>query len=459
MKILLLNPNKWGRGITAIWIASHAAILKKHYHEVRLFDCTFYSSWQINELDYNTANRQYMPTDYKHYISYKDSDIIKDLQDTVDNFKPDVILISAISSHLHGEGEYVNIQYGNELLGKIKTTAIKMAGGFQVTAGQLDLFSRFKNIDVFIAGESEEVLIDFLKKPHMDKGMLHAKKPVDLDNIGIYDYSLFEDQVFFRPYQGSIVRAIDYEMSRGCIYNCSYCVETITQNYYGFTSAKNGVLINAKKYLRHKSPSHIATELENVSRDHNIKMIRCQDSNFLSIPLSVLSGVAELIKDLDLFLYIETRAEGINKITVEILKKLKVDGIGMGVEIAEESFRKGSLNRYVSQNQLIKAFDILKDAEIKRTSYNIIGLPNQTEQMVLDSIELNKRLNPDNITVAFYSPYIGTTEQIKAKELHYFDAYENDVDGQLRTVSKSTLLSAERLNYYKKNFVRLVRDV
>jgi len=459
VKVLLLNPNKWGRGITAIWIASHAAILKKHNHEVKLFDCTFYKSWQENELNYNTANMQYLPTDYNNYISYKDSDLARDLQNFMDDFRPDIILISAISSHLHGEGEYVNIQYGNDLLGKIKTGAVRMAGGFQVTAGQFDLFSRFTNIDIFIIGESEEALIDYLDWPDNKEKSLHAKKPVNLDAIGIYDYSLFEDQVFYRPYQGSIVRAIDYEMSRGCIYNCSYCVETITQKYYGFTESKNGVIVNAKDYLRHKSPDHIAAELSNVAKDYNIRMVRCQDSNFLSIPLKVLSEVAELIKDLDLFFYIETRAEGINKITVEVLKKLKVDGIGMGVEIAEESFRKGSLNRYVSQKQLIKAFDMLKDAGIKRTSYNIIGLPNQTEQMVLDSIALNRTLDPDNITVAFYSPYIGTTEQLKAKELNYFNEYENNVDGQLRTVSKSSLLTAERLNYYKKNFVRLVRDV
>ena len=38
---LLINPNKWGRGITHIWIASHASSLKPD-HEVELFDCTFY---------------------------------------------------------------------------------------------------------------------------------------------------------------------------------------------------------------------------------------------------------------------------------------------------------------------------------------------------------------------------------------------------------------------------------
>ena len=28
-KILFINPNKWGRGITPIWVASHSGLLKK----------------------------------------------------------------------------------------------------------------------------------------------------------------------------------------------------------------------------------------------------------------------------------------------------------------------------------------------------------------------------------------------------------------------------------------------
>ena len=48
-KILLLNPNKWGRGITSIWIPSHAAILKDRNHQVRLFDSTFYKNWTDDE--------------------------------------------------------------------------------------------------------------------------------------------------------------------------------------------------------------------------------------------------------------------------------------------------------------------------------------------------------------------------------------------------------------------------
>ena len=53
--------------------------------------------------------------------------------------------------------------------------------------------------------------------------------------------------------------------------------------------------------------------------------------------------------DLKIKLYVETRPEGINPLNLKQLKKLKVDGVGMGIEVSDEDFRMGSLNRFASQ--------------------------------------------------------------------------------------------------------------
>ena len=79
-KILLIQPNRWGRGITSIWIPSHAGILKSRNHDVKLFDCTFYKNWTENEVDFNTQNQQYQPTEYSKLVKYNDSDIFDEFQ-------------------------------------------------------------------------------------------------------------------------------------------------------------------------------------------------------------------------------------------------------------------------------------------------------------------------------------------------------------------------------------------
>lgn len=477
-KILFIQPNKWGRGITSIWIPSHAAALKNAGHDVRLFDCTFYKQWTVNEIDYNTENKQYLSTDYSNYIKFNQNDIFVDLQKTIDSFKPNIIFWSALSSHIHGEGEYVNIQYGHELLKKIKTDAIKIAGGLQPTAEPEIMYEKFPIVNYFIGGESEIVLVELANKildmedfENTDglikkvNGKMIVNRPQqiisDMDVIPPYDYSVFEDQVFYRAYNGKVVKAVDYELSRGCVYACSYCVETTIQHYYGFTeTTKTGVLKNASSYLRNKSAKRAYEEIKNLHEKFGITLIRCQDTNFLTINSNMLNQLATLIdnSELPIMLYVETRPEGINSSSVKLLKKLKVDGVGMGVEVSSEEFRKTDLNRYPSQEKIVEAFRLLRNAGIKRTAYNIIGLPNETEEMIIDTIRFNQKLEPDNITVAFYSPYLGTDLERRAKKIGDFNNYEFDVDNQLRTVTKSVGLGKKILEFYKSNFTKLVQD-
>lgn len=477
-KVLLIQPNKWGRGITSIWIPSHTAALRGAGHEVKLFDCTFYEEWSLNEINYNTENRQYAPTDYSKIVKFNQNDIFTDFQNVVEEFKPEIIFWSALSSHIHGEGEYVNIQYGHELVRKTKTNSITIAGGLQPTASPETMYEKFPSIDYFIRGESELVLVELADRISNREefesvkglikrinGKVFTNPPQqiisDMDVIPSYDYSVFDDQVFYRSYNGKVLRGIDYELSRGCVYACSYCVETTIQRYYGFTDVtSSGVLKNASAYLRNKSAKRVFEEIKNVYEKFNVTLIRCQDTNFLTIDNTMLNQLGEFLEnsDLPIMLYIETRPEGINKTSIELLKKLKVDGVGMGVEISSEEFRKTDLNRHPAQAKIIEAFRLLRESGIKRTAYNIIGLPNETEKMIIDTIQFNRLLDPDNITIAFYSPYLGTSLEDKSKRLGYFDSYEFNVDGQLRTVTKSRYMPKNLLEFYKKNFNLFVRE-
>ena len=233
-KILLINPNKWGRGVTSIWIASHSALLKEHGHEVGLFDATFYSKWTVDEVSYNTNNEQYQSTDYHNYVTFKRSSVFDDLQKKIDDFNPDIIFWSAISSHINGEGEYVNIQYGYELVEDLKTSAWLVTGGLQATASPQEIMKNFPKIKCIVQGYSEVSLLEIaslvgdslslfdLPGVAVRKGsnvIVGPQKQLapNLSYLPPYDYSIFDDQVFWRPYNGEVVRAIDYEASRGSV--------------------------------------------------------------------------------------------------------------------------------------------------------------------------------------------------------------------------------------------------
>ncbi|MBT8519987.1 B12-binding domain-containing radical SAM protein [Polynucleobacter paneuropaeus] len=472
-KILLLHPGKWGRGMTPIWVASHSAVLKSQGHTVEYFDSTFFLDWTVDENTYNTKNQQYLDSDYNKSNFFSNTPIIKELQDRINDFNPDVIFWSAISSHIHGEGEYSAIEFGYELLSKVATNAVKVAGGLQATADPIGTSTRFPDIDFLILGESDLVLAEFLDKlPNSENiaGIFSArqKSPLvkqsiieDMNVLPAYDYSIFPEMALLRPYNGEVLRAVDYELSRGCPFTCGYCVETVIQKYYGFHEhTSKGVLKGANKYLRHKSAERIFEEISYLYDSKGIRLIRTQDTNFLTIDRKTLTTLADLMEDKfpDLKIYIETRPEGITKSTALLLKRLKVDGVGMGIELAEPTFRMDLLNRFSEQDRIIDAFEILHEAGIKRTAYNVIGFPFQTEESIKNTITFNKKLNPDNITVAFFSPYIGTQQQVSASNAAEYAEYNYSLDAQIRTKSLSNNLPADILNFYKENFVKLVRQ-
>jgi anaerobic magnesium-protoporphyrin IX monomethyl ester cyclase len=478
-KVLLVNPNKWGRGVTAIWIASHSGLLKGKGHACELFDCTFYSDWTDNENAYNTANQQYRPTGYAKLIIWNGNDVYADLQAKVDEFNPDIILGAALSSHIHGEAEYASIQYYHELISRLNTNAIKVAGGLQPTAEIAQTADRFQNFDMLIAGESElaieelAVKVDAGDRSPQIPGLVKLlkggsvteliKQPIldDLDVLGDYDYSVFEDQVFLRPYNGEVVRAVDFEISRGCIYVCSYCVETSIQSYYGFNeSSKKGAILQPQGYLRAKSAKHAFLEIKHLHEQYGITLFRCQDTNFLTIAATTLEPLAKLIDDsgMDIKLYVETRPEGINKKSIHLLNMLKVKGVGMGVEAGEEQYRETNLHRYANQDCIVRAFNLLREADILTTAYNVIGFPNQGEKSIIETIKLNILLNPDNITVAFYSPFIGTDLQRSSAREGLFEDYVYGMDSQLRSRTLEGDDHIDMLEFFKRHFEQLVRS-
>ena len=186
-----------------------------------------------------------------------------------------------------------------------------------------------------------------------------------------------------------------------------------------------------------------------------------QDTNFLTIDKNVLSELSTLFVESGLNkkiqLYIETRPEGITNKSVQLLKKLGVVGVGMGVELSSQQFREDKLNRFANTEKVVNAFKILKENGILRTAYNIIGLPDTSEQDILDTIAFNAKIRPDNMTVAYFSPYTGTGQANKAISLKMADPYEKDVDSALRPICRGDL-TEEKLRYYKRNFVSLVQE-
>ena len=66
--------------------------------------------------------------------------------------------------------------------------------------------------------------------------------------------------------------------------------------------------------------------------------------------------------------------------------------------------RPGSM----SNEQIIDAFMQCRDAGLDTRSYNIIGLPYQTRESIMDTVELNRQSEVGSLSLSIFMPYEGT---------------------------------------------------
>ena len=201
--ILLLNTSQWGRGITPIWLASHSGILKSHGHTCNLCDLNFLESWQKDEVNYNSNNGQYLPVDYNY--SYSDTDPVSYLASHIAKHKPDIIIWSAVSSHIHGEGEFSSFHRGYEFLERfyefspISKPSLVAGGVYIMGLTDAELTDQFPLVDCFLKGDSEHLLLSAADILDSDTDSLPPfittkGNRANLSSGYSYDYSIFPSQ-------------------------------------------------------------------------------------------------------------------------------------------------------------------------------------------------------------------------------------------------------------------------
>ena len=98
----------------------------------------------------------------------------------------------------------------------------------------------------------------------------------------------------------------------------------------------------------------------------------------------------------------------VNLVTEEIIKLIKdygCYGVAMGVESGNEHLRNEVLKKNISNEQIIKASGIIKNNGLKLKAFNMLGLPGETFEQALETVELNTKIKPDFTPCSLLEPY------------------------------------------------------
>jgi radical SAM superfamily enzyme YgiQ (UPF0313 family) len=317
----------------------------------------------------------------------------------------------------------LDVPIATDLIAKIKVKKRDLpvlVGGIHPTITGPELLEKYPQIDYLCIGEGESMVIDFINNlgksslfqvqnlAYRDGGKIVVnllRQPENLDALPPFPWHLYNKTRIITDDGFTYVTA-----TRGCPFKCTYCCNKIYLDYYG------------RNYLRKRPVDQIIHELQFLKKTYPIKLFYFGDEMLLWDKEYAMNLFREIKTRVDIPFGFMTRVESITPEIVDVAVRSGCKYVGMGIECGDEVFRKKYLNRSMSNEQIEKAFKILKTAGIYTTSFNMIGFPfEHDEDLTKATIDFNKKINPDFVQVSIFYPFPGTELFDRCMELNLID--------------------------------------
>ena len=419
-KILFLYPNLRRESTVPPSITLLSSILKHHDFKTDLFDSTGY---EFEDKKYSDEKREELLTvKISEHINVEGKeDLTGDLNKKINKFNPDLIAVSATES---------TFLLGIDMLRRVKDlkTPVILGGVFATFAPERAL--SFKEIDMVCIGEGEETLLELCQRMKEGKDFRDLKGtwvkdkdnniirnsircPVDINkNPTDFDIGLFEDWRLYRPMSGKLYRMISVETHRGCPFTCTYCNSPAQNKMY----AQIG-----KVFFRKKSMDRVREEIVNYIEKWKAEYMFFWADTFLAMTDEEIDEFCEMYSEFKLPFFIQTRIETMTEDRLKKLKNVGLHRLAVGIEQGNEEFRKKMLKKMFSNQEAIEKLKIPVSVGVPFSTFNIIGLPDETPELFMDTVELNRQLQSDTTNCSTFAPFYGSELREYAVQKGYMD--------------------------------------
>ena len=277
-------------------------------------------------------------------------------------------------------------------------------------------------------------------------GYVH-KNPIgtpiqDLDALPLPDRELFDFDAILESIDSRVgSRIADVLATRGCPFNCGYCCN----------HALRGLYPQGTSYVRHRSVNNVLEEIRHLVARYRVEGLIFEDDSFTLNKKWIMELLERYGREFRLPFDCNTHPTTLlDKDIVFALKEAGCQHISIGIETGNQWLRKEVLKRPVSNDQIKQAFHLVREAGIKTTSFNIVGLPYETKEMVEETIELNRLVNADAITVSIFYPYPGTHLYEVCKAAGWLTSEEKSTFVEGTILNQPSLSPKETMQAYRK---------
>lgn len=305
----------------------------------------------------------------------------------VENFKPDLIGISSLSTESLPTHELVGI-----CKQVLPNTPVVIGGPYASAEWQYVLEDT--QVDYSIVGEGEKNFLEFLKymgdgrnpegldgvasRDDSGKAMLSASRTfiTNLDEIPFPAYELINIEEYSCK-ANSHLPAFDVNKrftqmftSRGCPYLCSFC-----HNIFG-------------KKIRYRSISNVMQEMDWLVNKYGIEEIHFEDDSFnmdLEHAKNICSEIIKKNYKLRFAFPNGIRADHVDEELVDLFCRMGVYSVGYGIESASKAIRK-RIKKALNLDKLNKAISLTARRGIVVSGFLMVGFPNETEKEIEETI-------------------------------------------------------------------------
>lgn len=455
-RVLLVNCNTMLDTLVTAGIGLLSSSLKEAGHDVRLFDTTFYKTADITGDEARAAALQVKDTSFEEMgIVLNEEDVFEAFVNTVEEYKPDLIGLSSIE---------VTQRLGLRLLQAARHTGVPTIIGGPYASFAPELCIAEDCIDMVCVGEGEAALVELCAKMAAGEdttgigniwaksdGTIHrnsVRAPIEMKELPRQDWEIYDKRRFFKPMGGKISVTGTFEMNRGCPYTCTFCIND------GFSSLYE----EHGGYYREQDVDRLVDEMAEKKERYNLTYVYLVAESFLTTRRSRIERFGKLYNEkVGLPFWVEVRPESVKPDKVSVLTDIGCEGISVGVESGNVEMRKNLLGRNVSDEIIIRAFNTLRDSGIRVNANNIIGFPTETREMIFDTIELDRKLQPDGVMVSYFSPYKGSSLRTICEEKGYINDEDYAMDYRLGPSMDMPQMSSKELAGLHRTFPLYVK--
>jgi len=270
----------------------------------------------------------------------------------------------------------------------------------------------------------------------------------DLGSLPFADREIFDFEQILRQDDGWV----DMMAGRGCPYDCSYCCNP------GLKSTFHGL----GKYTRYRPVENVMDEIAALQARYNVKTLNFQDDVFtLQHDWTRRFCAAYRERGFRHPFWVNTRVERVeDEDIVRELAAAGCRGIRVGLESGNEELRRDVLKRKMTNDAIRKTFRVVQKYGLETYTCNMLGLPGETPEMIQETIDFNRELNPTQFQFSVFYPYPMTELHDIVVEKGYYKEGEHTTSYYDKTsVLELPTLTKEQIAYYHDKFTELKREL